>query len=400
MSVEALDLNSDFAVAQPGWCETTLEDLRNKAAVALFETASYLTDPVCKGHEFSRRISIVDALNPADHFLWNLARKITLFMGMIGWYSLAIVTTLPGIAMRELGARLQKNPFVYFHAEGPDKTLPEDRTFSLLSWNICGITSGHAITDAGVLPWTYRIDEIINKIIEKDADVNSLNEVYDIQIANYMIERLKQKGYHHFYFNMGPGGIRVPSGIFIASKYKINHPEFTQFPQDSLVGRTKHNSKGVFAFDLESKGENFARIFSTHLQHSVVSEFPTEEEVDSRKKQMEILIDKMDKVRDRCLVVTGDLNLGDEECNASSWRSRFQKVDSFGPSDKTWGGDEFCAKLMEIRPSCPLNLDHTMIAVGTGRLISTTLLKTGFDGKVMKKEALSDHAGLYSRIAV
>lgn len=398
MSVEALDLNSDFAIEQPGWCETALGDLRSKAVSALFVTASYLTDPVCKGHEFSRRISIVDVLNPADHFLCNLARKIALFMGMIGWYSLAIVTTLPGIALREVGARLQKNPFTYFHAEGPDKVLPEDRTFSLLSSNICGTTSGHVITDGGVLPLTYRINEIINKIVEKDADVNSLNEVYDIQTANYLIERLKQTGYHHFYFNMGPGGIRVPSGIFIASKYKINHPEFTQYPQDSLVGRTKHNSKGVFAFDLESGGKNFARIYSTHLQHSEVSQFPTEEEVESRKKQMQIIIDKMDKVRDRCLVLTGDLNLGDDEYNASSWRSRFQKADQFGPNDKTWGGDEFCAKLMGIRPSCPLNLDHAMVASGTGRLISTTLLKTGFDGKVMKKEALSDHAGLYSRI--
>ncbi len=400
MSVEALDLNSDFAIEQPVWGETALDDLRNKAISALFVTASYLTDPVCKGHEFSRRISIVDVLNPADHLLCNLARKIALFMGMIGWYSLAIVTTLPGIALREVGARLQKNPFTYFHAEGPDKVLPEDRTFSLLSWNICGTTSGHVITDGGVLPLTYRINEIINKIVEKDADVNCLNEVYDIQTANYMIERLKQTGYHHFYFNMGPGGIRVPSGIFIASKYKINHPEFTQYPQDSLVGRTKHNSKGVFAFDLESRRENFARIYSSHLQHSEESQFPTEEEVESRKKQMQIIIDKMDKIRDRCLVLTGDLNLGDDEYNASSWRSRFQKADQFGPNDKTWGGDAFCAQLTGIRPSCPMNLDHTMVASGTGRLISTTLLKTGFDGKVMKKEALSDHAGLYSRIAV
>jgi endonuclease/exonuclease/phosphatase family metal-dependent hydrolase len=165
-----------------------------------------------------------------------------------------------------------------------------------------------------------------------------------------------------------------------------------------LVGRTKFAAKGVFAFDLESQGEEFARVFSTHLQHSEISQFPTEEEVEARRKQMQIIIDKVNAVRNRCIVVTGDLNLDDDEYLGSSWHPRFQKGDRFADGEWTWGGSAFCSKLVHQRPSGPLNLDHTMVLAGTAREILTTLVQTGFDGRQFREKALSDHAGLFSRI--
>jgi endonuclease/exonuclease/phosphatase family metal-dependent hydrolase len=183
-----------------------------------------------------------------------------------------------------------------------------------------------------------------------------------------------------------------------ASKYNIKNLEFSPFPQDTLVGRTKYAAKGVFAFDLESRGEHFARVYSTHLQHSEEPAFPTSEEVEARKRQMQIILDKVNTVRDRCLVVTGDLNLDDDEYRASSWCHRFQKGDLFGALDKTWGGDEFCARMVGKQVSGPLNLDHTMVVNGTVRSISTSLVETGYDPTTFKEGALSDHAGLLSRI--
>jgi endonuclease/exonuclease/phosphatase family metal-dependent hydrolase len=391
----------DFALSTPSFrCSILIDQILNKSAFACFQAASYLTDPVCKGRELCQRTRVVDALNPTADFLSNLARKVYLCIGMIGWISLAVVTTLPGIALRALGSYLQKNPFISITGEAPAKALPPDHVFSLLSWNICGVTAGYSISDGGVLPWAFRIDEIIDKIIEKDADVNCLYEVFDVQTATAVCKRLKQSGYHDFYFHIGPKIIGVSSGILIASKYKIKNPEFTQFPQDSLVGRTKYAAKGVFAFDLASQDENFAKIFSTHLQHSEEPQFPTPEEIEARKKQMQIIVDKVNVVRDRCIVVTGDLNLDDDEYRTSSWQACFQKGDRYGPQDKTWGGNEFIAKMDGQRSSSPLNLDHTMIVAGTARAINTTLVNTGFDAKRFQEKALSDHAGLLSRIAI
>jgi len=53
---------------------------------------------------------------------------------------------------------------------------------------------------------------------------------------------------------------------------------------------------------------------------------------------------------------------------------------------------------MDQRPSSPLNLDHTLLLAGTARSIHTTLVKTGFDGTTFRPEALSDHAGLFTRV--
>ena len=374
------------------------KDTLNKAAVFAFQAASYLTDPLSKSHEFYRRTFVVEALHPTANAISNLARKISLYIGMVGWAALAVFTTLPGAALRHFGSNLQTQPFTYSQGLSKGKVLSLDRSFSLLSWNICGVGGGYSISDGGVLPWSFRIDNITNKIIEKNADVNCLSEVFDIKSALYISEKLKRCGYSHFYFNMGPKAIGVSAGLLVASKYNIKNPEFSPFPQDSLVGRTKKVSKGVFAFDLESQGQNFARIYSTHLQHSEEPQFPTTEEVDDRKKQMQIIVDKANTLRDRCIVVTGDLNLDDNEYNASFWHNRFQKGDGFGAFDKTWGGDEFCSRMVGRRISTPLNLDHTMIVKGTARSISTSLVPTGFNPSTFKAEALSDHAGLLSRI--
>lgn len=380
--------------------ESSSSLLTNQIVRIVFHVASYLTDPVCKVHEYYRRLAVVDPLNPTAYKISNLIRKVALCVGIMGWASLSVVTSLPGIGLRALGSYLQKEPFIHVQGSEEPKSLPADRSFSLLSWNICCVGAGYSISDGGVLPWSFRIDGVIEKIVEKDADVNCLYETFDSKSAFYICEQLKQRGYNHFYFNIGPKAVGVSSGILIASKYKIHNPEFSPYPQDSLVGRTKNAAKGVFSFNLMSRGEHFARIYSTHLQHSEEPQFPTAEEVEARRKQMQIVVGKVNTIRDRCVVVTGDLNLDDEEYRNSSWQARFQKGDQFGDGLKTWGGDEFCARLVDKRVSGSLNLDHTMVLNGTARAIETSLVETGYDPAVFKEGVLSDHGGLFSKIFV
>lgn len=114
-------------------------------------------------------------------------------------------------------------------------------------------------------------------------------------------------------------------------------------------------------------------------------------------KEMELIQKKVDAVKDRGLVVlTGDMNCDDAEFDRSIWKNskRVRFLDA-----KTWGGDQFCAELVKKRISGPLNLDYTCIAEGPHQGdIQTTLIKTGFSGAEFRKEALSDHEGLYSVI--
>lgn len=376
------------------------ERICKEVAMTCFLSASYFTDPLCKGHEFFRRFQVVENMYPMAHNLKNFARKAFLLLGILGCSSLAIAATPIGIGLRYLGLQIQPTPYIYLQGDHKDKELPLEKSFSLLSWNVCCIGGGYPISDGGVVPWSMRLSSVIEKILEKNADVNCLYEVFDVQTSLMLHREMKKRGYNHFYFNMGAKTIGTSSGIFIASKYKISHPNFFPFPQDMLVGRTKHAGKGAFAFDLESQGKVFATICTTHMQHSELPAFPTSEEIESRKKQMSLIVDKIAKIYNRCVVVTGDLNLDDQEFKSSFWNCYFQKGDAFSSSEKTWDGDAFSANLVGKKVSGPLNLDHTMVLKNSANSIRTNLVKTGFDAKIFKKEALSDHEGLLSQICL
>lgn len=356
-----------------------------------FQIASYLTDPVCRAHESFWRARVVSAANPEARKVANAVRKCFLYLAAVAFAVLALFTTLPGVALRGAAARLQNRPFL-FEKGAAGKSLPDNSTFTLLSWNICCVAGGYPITDGGVTPWRDRIDALVDRILTREADINCLYETFDTASALLLASKLKESGYAHIYYNIGPQAVGVSSGILVASKYEIANPEFDLFPQDSLVGRTKYAAKGVFAFDLVSRGKDFARIFATHLQHSEEPQFPTPEEIEARKKQMEIIVSKVDQVRGKCLVVTGDLNLDDGEFAASSWQGRFDRGDLL-EGNTTWGGDAFCAQLVGKRVSAPSNLDHTMIVRNSAEWITTFSDPIQFQG-------LSDHESLFSSIKV
>lgn len=357
-----------------------------------FTLASYLTDPVCKAHENFRRIQIVDDLYQTAGKIERWAQKVFLGLGLFAFACLAALTSVPAIALRSALCQIQKNPFIYKKGEAESKKLMGSK-FSLFFWNVCCIGGGYAISDGGVVPWADRIESICSEIMRKDADVVCLCEVPDIQTAQILYEKMK-KEYAHFYYNIGPRAVGISSGIMVASKFEITDPEFTAFPKEMLVDRTKNAEKGVFAFDVQSENKSFARIFTTHLQHSEECAHPSPDEVTTRRLEMELIMEKVDRVKGKAAVVVGDLNLDDEEYNASAWSSRFQKGDDY-LGRKTWEGDEYYAKLVgNKRISGPLNLDHAMIVKGTAKSIRTTLSETGYDPKMIKQDVSSDHKGL------
>jgi endonuclease/exonuclease/phosphatase family metal-dependent hydrolase len=372
----------------------------NRWTVAVFRLASYLTDPVCQCHERYRRIAVVDALHPHARRGANLARKLSLVMDLLGYAALAMVSTAPGIALRSVASRWQKHAYLYCSGKAPEKTLPTDRIFSILSWNVCCVGGGYPITDGGVLPWPARIERIADTIRRQDADVVCLYETFDLRAACHLRDRMLASGYVHCYYNIAPRGLGVNSGILVASKYGLRNPEFTPFPVGTLVGRTKSATKGVFGFDLQSNGHTFARVYSTHLQHSEECMYPTPAERAGRAAQMQIVVGRVDALVRGCTVVTGDLNLDDEEYRASAWQHRFSKQDVYRDPRRTWGGDAFCASLVGKRVSTPLNLDHTMLAAGTGRALRTSLVDPGYDALQFSRDALSDHGALLSEISV
>lgn len=371
--------------------------LGTKVKAATFLLGSYLTEPFCKSQELYRRIAIVEALNPKASKVANLGRKFFLILGVLGWGALGLLTTLPGIILRGCAASIEKDPYIETKGKTSPKVFPEDRQISLLSWNVCCVGAGYPITDGGVTPREFRYDEIIAKIVATNADVNCLYEVFDVVTGQYFAEELEKHGYTHFYYNIGPRAVGVSSAMFVASKYEIGDPEFTAFPKSTLVGRTKNSEKGVFAFSVLDDKKPVVRILSTHPQHSEEPAFPTKAEIKGRASQMQIIQGIADKILDVPVVITGDFNMDDAELESLESFKDFSHGD-LQLDKKTWGGDQWCAKLMNKRVSDEENLDHIL---GKGvELVTRIAFDTGYDDKVFKKTAISDHEPLLATFTV
>lgn len=370
------------------------ENCTEWSKIAALKLGSLLTDPFCNTREYFYRLWVVSDMNPTDEKVVILVKQLILCVGVVVCAFIAIFATVPGGVCRYVANTIQEKPYFYFQGNAEEKKLNE-RAFTQFSWNICCPAGGYPITDGGVAPWSFRIDGIADKIHEQDADVVCLYELMDIDSAFTLFDKMKDN-YAHFYFNIGPQAFSVNSGLFVASKFAIENPNFTAFPKDMLVGRTKNAEKGVFSFDLVSDEEIFARVFTTHPQQSEICAEPTEEEVEARRREMELVMREVDDVKaGRCVLLTGDLNLDANEFRASDWHQFFQVGFDIN-EDKTWGGDAFCATLMGKPVSGPLTYDYALLR--NGRRIETSLIETGYDAAVFTREALSDHRGIFSQI--
>lgn len=363
---------------------------------ALYHTASRLTGPVCQTHACFRRLQLLK-------YKWGTVDKVSSLVFGIFFTArfvvsavLSVVATAPGALCRRAAMALQKQPFLVHQGAVEGKRLGEERTFSVLSWNICCVSGGYAVSDGGVCEWPGRIDRIIGRICETNADVNCLYEVFDWEAMILLRDRLKEKGYLHIYYNIGPKAVGLSSGIFIASKFAIASAEFTPFPKSMLVGRTKNCEKGVFRFDLQSAGEAFATLFATHLQHSQVSERPEKQDVSARAQEMQLIMEKVDQIRERAVLVLGDLNMSLQELRSSVWAHRF--VNAGDQMEPTWKGDGFCARFMGQGVSGPLVLDYALLVARTAESIETQLVDAQFDPDSFPNRALSDHEGLLTTI--
>src|SRR5690606_8697715 len=120
--------------------------------------------------------------------------------------------------------------------------------------------------------------------------------------------------------------------------------------------------------------DKIVKFASTHMQHSEEPAYfdhvRGKSEQTARKAQAELVLEKVEKDKSPYQVVTGDLNLNDEEYATSCLATKFQEGARNYHGEYTWGGDEICTILVgDKQISPPSNLDHTM---GTSNLTITT----------------------------
>lgn len=371
-------------------------EFENSFKELMFVAGSYLTEPFLKSDEYLKRCYTVDVLNEGSDNCERFTRKFFLVVGMLGWGAVGLLTTLPGFVFGALPTFLQNDPFIYSQYERIPKYLPAERLISLLSWNVCCIGASLPITDGGVTPTSFRVDAILENIIHVDADVTCLCEVFDVITARYFKEKLAEVGYNHFFFHIGPKAIGLSSGLFIASRYSVQNPEFSVFSQSH--GWASYSEKGVFSFNIHDS-KSLARIHVTHLQHSENPATPDLAEITSREEQLNELSAIAGRISQTLpQIITGDFNMDEEELLYHPLLKEFSRGTVIG-DEKTWSGDTWSAKHIYGKEStAPMNLDYTL---GKNVELTTHIaFDTFFNEKKFTEKALSDHKPLLSYIKI
>lgn len=374
------------------------DNYENKLIESVFYLGSVLTDPLCKSHEYFRRIYTVESLHPEWNKCAQVALKVFFALGSIAFGVLGVIMAFPGAGLRAIADCLKKHQFVYGEGDNSPKLLSDSRNISLFSANVCGIVAGFPISDGGVMPIIFRQDRIIKKISKLAPDVICLSEVFDLQTARHFYSALKQKGYHSFYYHMGVKTVGLSSGLFIASRYEIQNPAFDEFT--SSTGRASYSGKGVFSGKLASGGVQFAEIYATHLNHSEQVERPEVEEIQARALQMDQIKAMADVSSNLPQIITGDLNMDPAELESHLISKEFSSGDVSRCLKPTWGGDEWGAKNVAFKAvSEPRTLDYTLGRNVTD-LITQFAYKIRFKADEFKEKALSDHRPLLSTFKV
>ena len=261
----------------------------------------------------SLRQSFLTAVNKGvTHTFFNI-RNLLIASAL----SLSVLFTAPIVTP------LNRDPYTYSSSSlVQDKEPIEGHNIEVLSWNVCFLPLATANWEKEVKPWTERLDQVAETILEADADLVTLQEVYDSQAAQELTSRLKEK-YSHIYYNIGPKTLGTGSGLFVASKFPLKNTRFTQHKNKKNDIDSFFVNKGFFDFEIYAGENKIAHVFVTHLQHSKDDLNPLKIDQDIREQQLNDIFAEMKK-EDVPVLLVGDFNMPLKEYKALKTQAKFQ----------------------------------------------------------------------------
>lgn len=238
------------------------------------------------------------------HYLYQLASSFN-----TDWFPVIYQNKIEQV--KQSISKLPRINFTFKEGSGQQIYLIDKKSsFSLLNLNVCFLPGELPMLYGGMKPWRDRIEKVADKIKSVSADVVCLQEVFEDTAAEKLFDLLKDK-YRYFYMNIGPRNFGfdhqlagLGSGLFIASKIKIENPSFRVFDRTA-----KHMNRGVFDFYINQGEKHFAHIYTTHLEPFVTYPGP-----EFRKEQMQFIVSDMSQVSAQeegfsATILCGDLNI-------------------------------------------------------------------------------------------
>lgn len=315
----------------------------------------------------------------------------------------AVILAVGSKLLRAIGFSLQKQNFTHVRGKAPEKIIDsENPKIKMENWNVLGIT-GLCKDHGGCIDWRSRLDEIVKGIELEDADILVLQEIYDTDLAEALIQKLNQR-YAHFFLHLGKATMGSVGGCMVLSKLAVHSFSNTSFENSNWqLNRTfatlevKANSEAA---------EPCARVIGTHLIHG-----DSTEDQQKRQKQVAQIVDSLAKktfalptffLADSNVerdskegeVLTEVMRHGyvgvEETCTnrlASQWDRKTPKV---------WGEIIDCVSLFkETLPD-----GRRLRAVEEGVVFEEVHLFKAYDETYDTRKALSDHHGIVATVKI
>jgi endonuclease/exonuclease/phosphatase family metal-dependent hydrolase len=263
---------------------------------------------------------------------WNYINQLAQTLNS-GWFPLLYQRKIDAIKARI--SMMPRNEYSYIEGLTREKLINENAPgFSILNFNVCFLPGKLSLLYGGMLPWKSRIKKIAARINQIDADIVCLQEVFEGKAAEMLIEQMKGN-YAHFYINIGPrtfgfteASAGLSSGLFLASKIKIENPEYIPFEKSGI-----HMKRGFFNFSLSCAGSEIAHIYTTHLE--AFNEHPGPE---LRKHQLDQILCKMNEHSNKtssqvASVLCGDLNIPLQSNESAEHLLRDHFIDNYNKAN-------------------------------------------------------------------
>lgn len=316
-------------------------------------------------------------------------------------------------------AKRPQTPWEYLKGQAPEKNSSEN-SFTVLSLNTCFVPGSMGYIHGGVKPWRGRVLPLADKIRKANPDIVCLQEVQSEDASRSIYDALKND-YAHFYGSIGPRQVGtdaerlgLPSGLFVASKYPLDSPQFTLY---DAVGYPMN--WGAFDFVVKNGNKTIGHVYTTHLQSLNEEHFS-----EIREKQLKQLLAKMEKdylaTSDKTLpfLLTGDFNIawGTKEPGEALLSRYFLDAYNKGQTvvdlnNSTWD-DFFSSNFLstnQIPIEIPPNfgtLDYALllqrlpskpnVELNPNSTIQTIRVMT--NNRAEPNSALSDHQGLLTTV--
>lgn len=332
-----------------------------------------------------------------------LASK-TAFSSML-MFPFAIAGLTLGQIFHFSGYLLSTKPYIHLKGLSNEKHLEKNLSFFQLN---CCLTSGgfSQVFGGTTLPNSARVEKIAQTILENKPDLVCLQEVSDLNDAYHLYKKLSSE-YSEFYFNMGPTPfiLKNNSGLFVASKVKIENPELHSF--SDIKGTEGMVNKCFLLFST-----NEANFISTHLSPSKDDLRPKHSEIQTRAKEQERILSALrqrSSQNQKPGFVSGDFNIN---CGSDEQRESLlfhEGYDQYNTNHKDASKSD--AATAESKFLTRHNWDHDKGARPQNLIIDYFLTFSKPEDRVLSKTvkiptfdvnapilALSDHAALMTLI--